>query len=61
MSSEYVACETCGKDRLHYHAYVQGEDECPSCLLWKKCTGGIKLEPAPPVDEAFWLGVDDKR
>lgn len=61
MSSEYVACETCGEMRLHYYDYVQGEDECDGCLLWRKGVGDAKLEVTPPVDEAFWLGVDDKR
>ncbi len=61
MSSEYVACETCGKDRLHYHAYVQGQDECPVCLA-------VADEPDPTIADAKtiqatldWLRVDDLR
>lgn len=59
MSSEYVACETCGKDRLHYYAYVQGEDKCPICL-------GVADDPDIPDAETVqatidWLRVDDLR
>lgn len=61
MSSEYVTCGTCGKDRLHYYAYVQGEDECEICLA-------VAGETDPDIADAKviqatldWLRVDDLR